>query len=101
MPEHTAAVTTPEALRRTAEVPAPLVRLQHAGVRFNDVQALADVSLALHRGERLALVGANGSGKTTLLRVLHGLLPHDGQRTVQGSIEPVMAMLFQRPFVLS
>ena len=53
---------------------AVLVTLRHAGVRFGSVHALRGVSLTLHRGERLALVGANGSGKTSLLRLLHGLL---------------------------
>src|SRR5262245_44927627 len=81
-----------------------LVQLIHAGVRFGAVQALRDVSVTLHRGDRLALVGANGSGKTTLLRVLHGLVPNDGQRMVYllpGERAPVTAMLFQRPFLLS
>jgi tungstate transport system ATP-binding protein len=81
----------------------PLVRLQQAAVRFGDVHALRDVTLTLHRGDRLALVGANGSGKTTLLRLLHGLVPFEGRReivAVQGR-EPVVAMLFQRPFLLS
>jgi tungstate transport system ATP-binding protein len=87
----------------------PLVTLQRAGVRFGGKTALVDVSLALHAGERVMLVGANGSGKTTLLRLLHGQLPHSGTRTAQGRTgglpsssagEPSQAMVFQRPFLL-
>ena len=83
----------------------PLLRLQAVQLHFGPVQALRDVTLALHRGEHLALVGANGSGKTSLLRVLHGLLPCSaGQRTLlplqPESRRPVAAMLFQRPFLL-
>jgi tungstate transport system ATP-binding protein len=89
-----------------------LVQLTQASVRFGNLLALRDVSLTLHRGDRLALVGANGSGKTTLLRLLHGLVPCAGLRTVHtranGMVHtaaqgrgPVIAMLFQRPFLLS
>ena len=60
---------------------APLIALQRAGVRFGPLWALQDISLQLHRGDRIALVGANGSGKTSLLRLLNGLLaPSTGQR---------------------
>lgn len=82
----------------------PLISLQHASVHFVRNTALHDVSLTLHRGERLALVGANGSGKTTLLRLLHGLLPCTGQRIEHGLLpedrRPVAAMLFQKPFLM-
>ncbi len=83
---------------------AMLIRLQGAGVRFGAQHALREVSLALRRGDRIALVGANGSGKTTLLRLLNGLLaPSAGQRLVgsDGGPAPVTAMLFQRPFLLN
>ncbi|MBI5258760.1 MAG: ATP-binding cassette domain-containing protein [Burkholderiales bacterium] len=88
-----------------APAPArPLISLQGASVRFGDVQALRDVHLQLHQGDRLALVGANGSGKTTLLRLLNGLLPHEGRRTLHAADaagrRPVSAMVFQRPFLL-
>jgi tungstate transport system ATP-binding protein len=79
----------------------PLLALRQVDVQFGQVHALRGVSMALHRGDRLALVGANGSGKSTLLRVLHGLLLAPG-RAVQAidGREPVIAMLFQRPFML-
>ena len=84
---------------------APLVSLRTASVRFGDVTALREVTLTLHRGERLVLVGANGSGKTTLLRLLHGLIACEGRRDAHVLVPEgraaVAAMLFQRPFLLS
>jgi tungstate transport system ATP-binding protein len=84
----------------SAAAPA-LLALRQVDVQFGRVHALRGVSMALHRGDRLALVGANGSGKSTLLRVLHGLLPAPGRtaQAIEGR-EPVIAMLFQRPFML-
>ncbi|MCY7314491.1 MAG: ATP-binding cassette domain-containing protein [Rubrivivax sp.] len=78
----------------------PLITLDKADVAFGSVSALRGISLTLHRGERLALVGANGSGKTTLLRLLHGLLPSPARRLDTSAPAPMLAMLFQRPFFI-
>ncbi len=47
--------------------------------------ALKHINLSLHKGERIALVGANGSGKTTLVKMLLRLYdPTEGSVTLDG-----------------
>ncbi len=61
-------------------------RLRDTSVRYRQTLALDRVSLAIHPGEVLALLGTNGAGKTTLMRVLCGLLPpSDGRIEFAGA----------------
>ena len=70
--------------RPTTYGPASL-RIAGVGVRHGGKDVLADVSLDVNAGERLALVGANGSGKSTLLGLIYGLrLPERGTIEVDG-----------------
>lgn len=93
----------PDPIATTA---TPLIVVDHATVRFNQLVALNQATLTLNRSDRLILVGANGSGKTTLLRLMHGLLPCDEGRCEHLPLQPEgrqprASMLFQRPFLLS
>ena len=54
-----------------------LIHLREVDLQFGGPLLLEGATLAIDRGERIALVGRNGEGKTTLLRVLDGQLPPD------------------------
>jgi osmoprotectant transport system ATP-binding protein len=52
---------------------------------YDGVRVLEEVTLAVGRGESVALVGRSGAGKSTLLRLANRLLlPHDGAIRVEG-----------------
>jgi len=66
---------------------AAMIRVEDAGVAFSGRWIFRNVSLALARGELLAILGRNGCGKTTLLRALLGLQPwSSGRSEVDGAI---------------
>jgi energy-coupling factor transporter ATP-binding protein EcfA2 len=68
------------------------ISIQHLGYAYNGHPALQDVSIDIHQGEFVALMGRNGSGKTTLLKQLVGLLKPDRgqvQITAPGRQQPL------------
>jgi branched-chain amino acid transport system ATP-binding protein len=60
----------------------PVLRIDAVAAHYGPIQALADVSLTVHAGQIVALVGANGAGKTTLLRTISGLQKASAGRVV-------------------
>ncbi len=60
----------------------PLLSLNKISKRFGETAAVADVSVAVARGEFFGLLGPSGCGKTTTLRIIAGLESPDG-----GSVE--------------
>ncbi|MGH9106781.1 MAG: ABC transporter ATP-binding protein [Acidimicrobiales bacterium] len=92
--------------------PGPMLEVSHLTKRFDrpdgksgSLTVLDDVSLSIHRGEFVSLIGASGCGKTTFLRTMSGLLPYDeGRITLRGQdvvgIPERVGFVFQEPALL-
>ena len=52
-----------------------LLKIDRLNTGYGDIQVLFDLSIEVHQGEVLSIIGANGVGKTTLLKTLSGLIP--------------------------
>ena len=46
--------------------------------KYSTFYALKNVSLEIHQGDHVGLVGLNGSGKSTLIKMILGILQPDG-----------------------
>ena len=83
-------MTTEEAPRATGQTRTPIVEMRDIKVAFGGVHAVEDVSVDLHPGEVVGLVGGNGAGKSTLMRSLSGAHPPDsGQILVNGEVREI------------
>jgi branched-chain amino acid transport system ATP-binding protein len=64
---------------------AALLRLDGVEAGYGDLVAVRGVSLEVHAGELVALIGSNGAGKTTTLRAICGLIrPRRGRVELDG-----------------
>jgi D-xylose transport system ATP-binding protein len=63
----------------------PILEVRDVEKRFGATLALDRVSLALNKGEILALLGDNGAGKSTLIKILSGVVkPDAGEILIDG-----------------
>ncbi|HEY3337701.1 MAG TPA: ATP-binding cassette domain-containing protein [Propionicimonas sp.] len=63
----------------------PAISAASVDVVLNGIPIVRGASLAIGRGEMVAILGNNGSGKTTLMRALMGLVPHHGSIELFGT----------------
>lgn len=84
---------------------AALLELTIRNKQFGDRAVLRDVSLRLHTGEIVSLVGASGCGKSTLLRLIAGLdRQYEGAIHLNGQklhgVTQEIGLIFQEPRLL-
>ncbi|HEU5147057.1 MAG TPA: ABC-F family ATP-binding cassette domain-containing protein [Chryseosolibacter sp.] len=65
-----------------------IINLKDISKSYGSLEILKHTSIAIERGDKIALVGANGKGKSTLLRIIAGTEPVAGERTMGYNVIP-------------
>jgi D-xylose transport system ATP-binding protein len=74
----------------TVAARTPLVEMRDINVAFGGIHAVRDVSIDLHEGEVVGIVGGNGAGKSTLMRALSGAHKADsGEILISGETQSI------------
>jgi len=63
----------------------PFLEVDNVSVQYGKAQALQNISIHIHAGEFVSVVGLNGAGKTTLFNAISGFLPYSGNIRREGS----------------
>jgi branched-chain amino acid transport system ATP-binding protein len=64
-----------------------MLALAHVSAGYGDVRVLDDVSLEVHAGEIVTILGANGAGKTTLLLTISRLIDATAGAIALGGVD--------------
>ena len=63
-----------------------MLKVSEIDVYYGDMQALRNVSIDVHPGEVVSVIGSNGAGKSTLLKTISGMLrPRRGTISLDGN----------------
>ncbi|MDZ4770723.1 MAG: ABC transporter ATP-binding protein [Chloroflexota bacterium] len=69
----------------TATQPTPVLAIEGLHTYYGNIRALHGISLIVHQGEIVTLIGANGAGKSTTLRTISGMVkPRQGSVMLRG-----------------
>lgn len=60
----------------------PLIHLQKVSFAYSKEEVIKDVTLTVHKGDYVGIIGPNGGGKSTLIKLMLGIL-----KPTQGSIK--------------
>ncbi|WP_418641292.1 energy-coupling factor ABC transporter ATP-binding protein [Sulfurimonas sp. ST-27] len=85
-----------------------MITLQNIEFSYEEKKVLHGISLTIHKGEKVVLLGSNGSGKSTLLRILAALyFPKKGEyffhakkiskKNIDKNFRKKIGILFQNP----
>lgn len=69
------------ARERSVDLPdpgRPWLDADEVSVTFGGIRAVDSVSISVHAGELVGLIGTNGAGKSTLMNAISGFVPHTG-----------------------
>lgn len=70
-----------------------IVRLLQGKLKYEEFEALKDVTFDVKEGEVVGLVGHNGAGKSTMLKVISRILkPTEGSVEIRGNVVPMLEL---------
>ncbi len=61
-----------------------MLKVRNLRVSYGKINAVKGVDLEVNKGEIVALIGANGAGKTSILNSLMGIVPSEGEISLEG-----------------
>ena len=64
--------------------------IRNLSVHYGDIAAVQELSLEVHPGERVCVIGANGAGKSSMLKAIAGLVPCSGSIGFSGNLLTAM-----------
>ena len=62
----------------------PFLEIDRLSVRYGEIRALHNVSLAVEEGQIVSLIGGNGAGKSSLLKAVSGIVECSGAVLLEG-----------------